>query len=154
MFCLSHAQAAERGSSSELNKSGLYYLEKGEPGKASVFFGKALALDPSNRHYCNNMGASLMRSGDYRGSIKYFEQAIEHDPGYARALSNMAVALFHLGRYSDSYMYYLRSMKADSEYTSGRFERGRVKNEIRKISHNRPDDGILKKILRYIDDTD
>lgn len=97
------------------------------------------------------MGASLMRSGDYSGSIKYFDQAIRQDPGYARALSNMAVALFHLGRYSDSYRYYVRSMKADSEYTSGRFKRGRVKNEIRKISHNKPDDGILKKIVNYID---
>lgn len=148
---LTAVEAAEGGTAPELNKKGLYYLENGDPVSASGYFIRAISIDPSNKYYCNNMGASLMRRGDYAAAEKFLQHAIALDPYYARALSNMSVALFHLGRYRESYGYYLRSKKTDSGYTESRFERGRVEKVIRGLSRKSPGDSRLKKILEHLE---
>ena len=151
LITLPAASAAERESAPELNKKGLYFLENGDPASASRYFIRAISIDPSNKYYCNNMGASLMRRGDYAAAEKFLQHAIALDPYYARALSNMSVALFHLGRYRESYGYYLRSKKTDSGYTESRFERGRVEKVIRGLSRKSPGDSRLKKILEHLE---
>ncbi|HOP63188.1 MAG TPA: tetratricopeptide repeat protein [Spirochaetota bacterium] len=141
-------------SAPELNRAGMDALEKGNNETASEYFIGAIVLDPSNKYYCNNMAASLMRRGKYPEAEKFLFHAIKIDGNYTRALSNMAVTLFHLGRYRESYSYYLRSMSADRTYTESRFERGRVKSEIKKISKGKPEDRDLEKIIDYLGDGD
>ncbi len=126
------------------------YLERGDTKTASGYFIRAIVLDPSNKYYCNNMAASLMRRGDYAVAEKFLFHAIAIDSRYSRALSNMAVALFHTGRYRESYSYYIRSLNSDREYTESRFERGRVKVAIKKIFRNNPNDKDLKRVVKYL----
>lgn len=126
-------------------------LENGDNESASLYFMRAIAVDPSNKYYFNNMAASLMRRGDYAGAEKFLLCAIEIDDSYTRALSNMAVTLFHLGRYLESYSYYIRSLRSDSGYTESRFEKGRVEAAIKKLSGDRPQDKNLKRILEYLE---
>jgi len=146
--------AAGEETPAKLNIAGLEELENGNPESAGEYFLKAIAGEPSNKFYYNNMAASLMRRGDYSDAEVYLKRAVELDSGYARALSNMSVALFNLGRYTESYAYYMRSMRADSRYTGERFEKGRVEVAVRKLLQKKPDDKTLQKILEYIESGD
>lgn len=152
MLCLSPgiSEAETKRSAPELNKTGMYYLKKGDSETASEYFMHAIIIDPSNKYYCNNMAASLMRRGDYAGAEKFLFHAVKLDGNYTRALSNMSVALFHMGRYREAYSFYVRSLNSDRMYTEARFERGRVKAAIKKISHNKPEDENLKMLLEYL----
>jgi len=152
LFISLNSQGAERNSVAyEFNKTGMYYLNKGDPESASRYFIKAVAAEPSNKYYSNNMAASLMRRGDYSGAEKFLIHAIELDAEYTRALSNMSITLFYLGRYSEAYKYYVRSLQTDSRYTKKRFEKRKVRATIRRISNKDPDNENLKRILEYLD---
>jgi len=129
----------------------MFYLNEGDPESASGYFIKAVIAEPSNKYYSNNMAASLMRRGDYHGAEKFLRHAIGLDAEYTRALSNMSITLFHLGRYRESYSYYIRSLQADRVYTKTRFEKGRVRAAIKKISDKNPDDYNIKRILDYLE---
>lgn len=136
---------------SSLNQKGLDELYAGHPARAAEFFLTAIAADPKQKHYYNNLGAAYMRMGEYLKAEEQFKISLQFDSNYARALSNMSVTLFHLGRYRESYNYYVLTRKADREYSERRFEKKRVSSVIKKLSDEKPDNEELKKIMKYME---
>jgi tetratricopeptide (TPR) repeat protein len=148
---ISSVYSAVPGDHAGLNRKGLEQLEQNSPGRAAVFFLRAISADPSRKHYYNNLGSAYIRMGEYAKAEENLKKALALDANYARALSNMSVALFHLRRYRESYHYYQLAKKADSGYAGERFEKKKVASFIRKLSASRPSDDELKKINEYMD---
>ena len=137
--------------SSSLNQKGIDELRADHPAKAAEFFLQAIAADPNQKHYYNNLASAYMRMGKYQEAEEQLKISLRLDSSYARALSNMSVTLFHLGRYRESYNYYLLTKKADREYSEKRFEKKRVSSVIKKLSEEKPEDEELKKIKEYME---
>lgn len=151
LFSPLNAASGSEAEAKELNRDGLIELAGGNPGRASVFFRRAIKLDPSKKHYYNNMAVSLMKSGNYHDAEKYLKKAIVMDSNYTKALANMAVVLFHQRRFSESYKYYMLSKKTDPAYAENRFEKERVLRKLKDFSSQNPDDNEVKDIIDYLE---
>jgi tetratricopeptide (TPR) repeat protein len=137
--------------SSSYNQKGLNELQIDNLEAASGFFLQAISIDPSQKHYYNNLAAAYIRLREYAKAEESLKKALSIDANYVKALANMSVALFHLGRYMESYNYYIKSKRIDNKYIEGRFDKERISSSIKKMSLERPDDKELKKIRKYID---
>jgi tetratricopeptide (TPR) repeat protein len=137
--------------SSFYNQKGLNELQINNPKGAVDFFIQAISIDPSQKHYYNNLGAAYIRLGEYDKAEINLKKSLNLDAAYVKALANMSVALFHLGRYRESYSYYIQSKRIDGKYIRERFDKARVSSSIKKMSVEKPDDAELKEIRKYLD---
>jgi len=133
------------------NQKGLDELRSNNLTGAVDFFTRAIAIDPSQKHYYNNLAAAYIRLGKYNKAEENLKKSLSLDSNNAKALSNMSLTLFYLGKYRESYDYYTKSKKVDSKYTKKRFNKERMSSSVNKMSIERPDDEELKKIKKYLD---
>jgi len=87
------------------NSLGVAYWHLGQPDQARVHFEQALAIDPNDAIYNDNMGsffvATALKTRNPKGiesALGYFEKAIAADPGLASAYNGYGGALKILGR--------------------------------------------------------
>jgi tetratricopeptide (TPR) repeat protein len=57
--------------------------------EASVYYGKAVQIDPRNVAFRNKLASSLFRSGDIDGAIAQLNKALAVDPSDANSLFNL-----------------------------------------------------------------
>jgi Flp pilus assembly protein TadD len=80
----------------------LEFLQRGEYPAATIFFKKALEMDPTDVTALNNLGASLTSSGDFDEAAVVLRKAIEIDPEGYKAHSNLGVALARAGKFEEA----------------------------------------------------
>lgn len=84
------------------NDRGLSFAQKGEHGKSSVEFDKAIALDPQFADAHNNLGVELMYLGRLAAAAQEFRRAVELDPAAAIAHVNLATIELLLGNLEEA----------------------------------------------------
>jgi tetratricopeptide (TPR) repeat protein len=72
-------------------------LSTGRPGKAILWFEKALRFDPKDPGAYNDMGYALAILGKNREAIYWYKKALFLSPGLCRTHLNLAEALFSIG---------------------------------------------------------
>ena len=76
---------------------GVAAAEKGETGRASELFGRAIALEPRNAEALFNRGKLHLDAGEYAPAIEDLRTAVEANPGFVRARINLAIARIDTG---------------------------------------------------------
>ncbi len=105
------------------NSLGIAYWKTGEEEKARLHFEEALALDPNDAIYNDNMGSFLvsaaMRGGDRREverAVPYFETALAADPYLASAYNGLGGAMRILGRREAAITNWEKAVELDPDY--------------------------------------
>lgn len=80
-----------------LQELGEIYLNRKEPGTASVVFGQALQLAPQNAELLEANGAAYLQMGDWERARKYLGKALLASPFSRPARIGLASALVRLG---------------------------------------------------------
>ncbi len=76
---------------------GVVAAEKGEKGRASELFGRAIALEPRNAEALFNRGKLHLDAGEYAQAIEDLKSAVDSNPGLVRARINLAIARIDTG---------------------------------------------------------
>jgi predicted Zn-dependent protease len=74
------------------------YIEAGRAPEALPLLKEAVAKDPSNKVFQNDLGLLLLQTNDLSGAVEHFDAAIATDPAYTDALRNGSVALMKMGQ--------------------------------------------------------
>ncbi|MBO7130308.1 MAG: tetratricopeptide repeat protein [Prevotella sp.] len=93
--------------------------------KASVFFQKALALDPKNERALYGIAKQHFMENDYQTALDYYEQLLALQPDKRSYLLNHAVCLTKLLRYQDAL------------------------KELYQLNYENPDDRKVNKVLAW-----
>lgn len=97
---LLHAQNTVRINSDSveaLQTLGEIYLNRKEPGTASVVFGQALQRAPGNAKLLEANGTAYLQMGDWERARRYLEKALQAAPFSRPARAGLANALVRLG---------------------------------------------------------
>ena len=76
---------------------GVVAAERGEKGRASELFGRAIALEPRNAEALFNRGKLHLDAGEYAQAIDDLQSAVDSSPGLVRARINLAIARIDAG---------------------------------------------------------
>jgi tetratricopeptide (TPR) repeat protein len=80
------------------NNEGFFEMKRGRFKKAEGFFLEALAADPTNPMYWNNLGKCNSNQGRLPAAIDRYHRAIEEDPSFASAHYNLGEAYLETSR--------------------------------------------------------
>jgi len=84
------------------NDQGYLYLMRGQFQVAEGYFLEAVALDPKNPKYRNNLGKCRAKMGRWPEAVDSFRSALEEDPSFAPAHFNIAEAYLEISRLTGS----------------------------------------------------
>ena len=74
------------------NDKGYHFMMLGQFKVAEAYFLDAVANDPGNPQYWNNLGKCFSNQGRFPDAVDRFRRALEEDPGYVPAHYNLAGA--------------------------------------------------------------
>jgi len=80
-----------------MNMFGILCAQRGDPGSASEWIGKALAIDSKNAGYQFNFGKILLGVKRAREACEAFERAVSLNPAYAEAYNELGLARSETG---------------------------------------------------------
>lgn len=144
--------AAHVGSDVTLNEDGLVLLARKDYRGAEERFMRAIAANPLNKYYYNNMAVAYMNLKNYESAYRYLQTAISMDSAYVKALSNMAIVCFHRFRLREAYDYYRRAKRLDEAYVNNRFDRDLVTRTIEQKKRENPGNPEYDKMLEVLRD--
>ncbi len=156
-------------SAARYDQRGLALLREGKAAEAVALLQQAVALEPKNAIYHNNLACALDSQGKKPQALPEFAEAVRLDAKYAEARHNLANVLRHVGRHSDAeaeYRNVLKFMPNSSEVSNhlGIALLNQAKNTeaeacFRRSLRLKPDNpdalnnlGVLHERLRRIDD--
>ena len=119
-------------SAEELNRLGVQSLERGEFGLALERFGSAMAADPHNEEYPNNLGMCYLLAGEPAKARDFFEQALglRETPLYH---VNLGVALIRLGNPDGAMQKFKRALEMDGRFFDAWYQMGLLYYSARKF---------------------
>lgn len=80
------------------NDQGYLYLMRGQFQLAEGYFLEAVALDPRNPKYRNNLGKCRAKMGRWPEAVDNYRSALEEDPSFAPAHFNLAEAYLEISK--------------------------------------------------------
>jgi len=83
--------------------------------KATIYYSKAIELNPDLVIAYSNRGCDYIALGQYQKAIDDYTKAIELDPKFAYAYNNRGRAFHVLGEYQNAIDDYTKAMELDSE---------------------------------------
>lgn len=81
----------------EHNKAGLHYLHERDPSTAEAEFRQAVAVDPDNAMFYNNLGIALSRQQRYEEALAAYRHAVDLKSNYAPYHANLGGVYYALG---------------------------------------------------------
>ena len=84
------------------NEEGYLHMKRGDFKKAEELFLEAVAADPTDPGYWNNLGKCNANQGRLPRAIGRYQRAIEEDPSFAPAHYNLGEAYLEISRLTDS----------------------------------------------------
>ena len=84
------------------NEEGYLEMKRGRFKKAEEFFLEAVASDPTDAGYWNNLGKCNANQGRLPRAIGRYQRAIEEDPAFAPAHYNLGEAYLEISRLTNS----------------------------------------------------
>ena len=95
---LSDARASDPNNQELLSTLINVYIEAGRANEATPLIKEAVAKDPSNKVFQNDLGLLLMQTNDFTGAVEHFNAAIASDSTFLDGLRNGSIALMKLGQ--------------------------------------------------------
>jgi hypothetical protein len=92
----------DRKLAQEENAVGLKALRAKDYPEAINFFGKAVAAEPGNVYWINNLGYAYLRSKNFAAAERYFKQALSFVPNHGISWQNLAEAYSEHNNASDA----------------------------------------------------
>jgi hypothetical protein len=92
----------DRKLAQEENAVGLKALRAKDYAEAIKFFGKAVAAEPGNVYWINNLGYAYLRNKNFAAAERYFKQALSFVPNHGISWQNLAEAYSENNNASDS----------------------------------------------------
>jgi len=92
--------------------------------EAIEYFGKAIKLDPRNKHTFYNRGLAFLYSSKFEESVGDFSKVIELDSNYADAYNNRGLSYNYLDKFDSSIADFDRAVRIDSNFTEAYINRG------------------------------
>jgi len=99
-----------------LEREGLLASQRGDYQAALRALSQAVALNPSECGYHNELGNALQRMGRFADSILCYQEALRQDPRSAEVYNSLGGALVHLERYPEALSSFLRAAEIKPEY--------------------------------------
>ncbi len=107
-----------------LHLSGVLALHSGKPEQAVTLIDRAIAADPSQVNYHNNLGNALLALSRYEEAASAYQRATDLDPSSADSQYNLANALLRLNRHREAIAAFRRSIELDPSATDAHYNLG------------------------------
>jgi type II protein arginine methyltransferase len=107
-------------SAAACNLVGLAEFGRGDHAEAVAQLERAVALDPGNAEYPNNLGFVFHALGRYPEARSAFEKALAIDPAMSNAANNMGSILEKLGDDAAAIACYRRALEIDPAFVEAR----------------------------------
>lgn len=99
-----------------LHRTGVQASERGEHQAALAALSRAIALDPSQCWYHNDLGNALQRMGRIPDSLLCYQEALRLEPGCAEAYNNQGSAYLRLERRQEAIASFLKASELKPDY--------------------------------------
>jgi len=132
-----------------LAREGVLAAQQGEHEAAIRALSRAVALDPAQSGYHNDLGNAFQRMGRFADSLLSYQEALRQDPRSAEVYNNLGGALARLERHPEALSSFLRAVEIEPQYAQPYHNAGNVLQEqgqladavrcYREALHLRPD---------------
>ncbi|UCE60472.1 MAG: tetratricopeptide repeat protein [Phycisphaerales bacterium] len=92
---------------------GVALAQGGEVEPATVYFRRAVEVNPRSAEPNNNLAMALAIQGDYEGAVAHYRMALAADATLVGVAYNLGVALERLGRVGEALEQYQRAVELD-----------------------------------------
>lgn len=99
-----------------LHRAGVQASERGQHQAALAALSRAIALDPSQCWYHNDLGNALQRMGRISDSLLCYQEALRLEPRCAEAYNNQGSACLHLDRPQEAIASFLKAIELKPDY--------------------------------------
>ena len=117
---------------------GTLALQEKDYPTAESLIKKAIAEDPKDPSFHNNLGVILRESGHLEEALDCYRQAIELRPEYAEAHCNLGIALRELGQLEDAILALEHTIELDPSFGGAYSNLGNAYNAVGRTGEAMP----------------
>lgn len=104
-----------------------FHYDRQQWQQAALYYGQAVAIDPTNPDLLTDYGTALHYSGRHEQGIARFEEALQRDPKHLNAHFNLAIVLTQLGRGAEAVEWWEKFLALAPAGEQADFARERLK---------------------------